>query len=140
MKGAFYGTYDLRPLPPKHWWSATMWEFTNDAERPLTFARTPFSAQPDRHFRTDFGSIPSVCQIIPALQKDRYFYSYLFHDSAYRHHAWYVSIDGSPFARCGITRAQADLWLHEMLLIQGASSLTAATIYRAVRLFGRFAW
>lgn len=139
--GYFTGRYDLTPLPTAHWWSRTRYEFRLPSSDPLTYRRGTIAAQPDRHFISDAGSIPWLVQAIPALQKDRYWRAYGFHDSAYRNHCWYVRSRGDhAFQRRALTRGQADLWLREMLLAEGASEVTALVVYRAVRLCGWIAW
>lgn len=152
--GYFTGRFDLTPRPQSGpWWSKTLYDFRLSPRCPLTYHRGTFRAQPDRHFVTDGGSIPRIVQLIPALQKDRYWRAYAFHDSAYRNGCFYVwkrvsCLNQSTgmveftwrYERRALTRAQADLWLREMLLAEGASIVTARVVYRAVRMFGWIAW
>ena len=140
-RGYLSGTYTLTPRKPDHWWSRTTYDFRLDPIRPLTYIMEMLEAQPDRHFITDGGSIPKLVQVIPAFDATRYCGPYGFHDSAYKNGWWFVRPRGaSLFEQRPITRAQADLWLWDMLIADGATPLTAGIVYRFVRMFGSLCW
>ena len=131
----------LVPRRPRHWWSRPTFDFHLDAVEPLTFCGMGIRAQPDQHFVTDGGSIPHIIQLLPAFDSMRYPKAYAFHDSAYRHHAWYTARPHEiNFHKEPLTREQADGWLRTMLIAEGATQATARTVYRAVRAFGGWCW
>lgn len=136
MTGHFTGVFALYVLPSTGpWWGKTRYEFMSPAIDPLTWHQGGFLWQPDRHFDSDGGSIPRLVQCIPALQKDRYWASYGFHDSHYRYGGVYR--DGLFVKE---SRAKADDRLYDQLLAQGATTATAKTVWGFVRAFGGFAW
>lgn len=141
MRRGFSGTFTLTPRKPEHWWSPTCYDFRLSNVTPLTWHDGTLLAQPDRHFVTDGGSIPKLVQCIPAFDGMRYSRPYAMHDSAYKNHCWYeASLEGVVFRRRPLSRVEADYWLREMLLADGATRATAQTVYRFVRMFGWMAW
>ena len=135
------------------------YEFTLDATQPLMWQGEVAGLwgywQPDRHGRTDLGSVPVPLQAIPGLGKDRFRAAYIFHDSACREGCLYRSAGGGlvthrdsqgnwwasfmdnaePFVRVPVTRAQADAMLYSMIRADRRAWLVqAATIYAGVRI------
>ena len=136
MKGYFTGQFYLFPLPSDGaWWGKVRYEFRLYDPDPLTWHAGGAEWQPDRHFSSDGGTIPRIIQCIPALQKDRYWQSYGFHDSHYRYGGLYRN---GLFIRQG--RKAADQRLYDQLLAEGATVATAKTVWGFVRAFGGFAW
>lgn len=138
----FTGHGELWPYPASsHWWSRTIFEFTNDAVDPLTWHADGLQARPDRHIvETDLGSIPRVVQLIPALSSTRFARSYILHDSAYRFGGWYVRQSDGRFAFVPLSRAEADEWLYRMIRAEGGTDATASTVWAAVRACGWASW
>lgn len=92
----------------------------------------------DRHFFTDWGSIPTILQ--PIIPKDLYL-GYLFHDSAYGHHGlWVCRKSQNIFIFQPLTMTESNKLLYEMMLAQNALSLTANTVYYTLQSMGYFAW
>jgi hypothetical protein len=136
----------------------TKHEFWLDEFAPLTYVQDDgWMIQPDKHFWTDFGSIPLWLQWY--LPKDE-FLGYFPHDSAYQsgkgHGLWFAwlppkvlrdalgDLDASvmmpllkaTFIWLPVTRLYADALLRQMVLSQGCDDDRARQIYRAVRWFG----
>ena len=135
MIGKFTGSFELVPIPPKHWWNSTMYEFRSNPYSPIAYHVGLIEYQPDHHFKTDGGSIPKLVQLIPCFQRDRFWRSYAFHDSAYKHGWIYVNGMQTP-----IYRDQADAMLHDMILVEHGTDTTANTVYAFVRAFGWASW
>lgn len=151
MRTWFTGKYRLVPITPEerarrnipcHWWSRPLFDFILDENDPLTLHRSDcFEAQPCQTFVTDGGSIPKLIQVIPAFDSLRYPASYGFHDSAFKKHCWWTRHrSDAPFVKRQISFTTANCWLRTMLLAEGATSLTARTVYFFVRTIGRLAW
>lgn len=116
-----------------------IFEFTLDAQKPIIFEDGSFNLwQPDKHFFTDWGSIPVFLQwLIP---KDAYL-GYLFHDSGYGHHGlWLKEHKKEKFVFQELGREDVDLLLYNMMMAQEAWKITAETVYKGVRIGGSFAW
>jgi hypothetical protein len=118
----------------------TIFEFEADADFPITYQDERGDLwRTDRHYLTDWGSIPVIVQ--PIICKDAYD-GYLFHDSAYLHHGlwrWpFDSLEGFAFEP--MRREDVDNLLYQMMLTQGAWQITAATVHGALTAFGGFAW
>ena len=95
--------------------------------------------QPDRRFFSDMGSIPISLQW--AIPKDTYLEPYLFHDSAYLHHGlWFRGVDDLCFSFRALTVWESNALLKEMMLAQGAWSITANAVYGAVQACGWAIW
>jgi hypothetical protein len=142
LRDHYTGHGELWPLPSDgKWWRKTRYEFTNDAQDPLTWHAQGLQARPDRHIaETDLGSIPRVVQIIPALSKDRYARSYIMHDSAYLYGGWYVRMADGAFRFVRLSRAEADEWLYRGIIAEGGSVATARTVWASVRAGGWCSW
>jgi hypothetical protein len=134
VTGDFYGRFELIPSTTP-WWASTRYEFRLDPYTPLTWNKGTLHAQPDAHFISDGGTIPRLVQVIPALQKDRYWRSYGFHDSGYRYGGQYER-DGWIFRFNRRSRAFLDNQLFEQLIAEGATLATARTVWLFVRAFG----
>jgi len=137
VRGSFIGHGELWPDQGKlkHWWSQRPYKFTNNEVDPLTFLSSDGAQyQPDRHFSSDGGSIPIFIQAIPAFQHDRYFRSYLFHDSACIHKCVFVKYD-ILFIKQDISRHEANFMLRDMLLAEGATMVTAQMVLAAVEMY-----
>jgi hypothetical protein len=119
-------------------WKVDKWEYFAHPDKPLTFITpTGVEIQPDKHFHTDFGSIPPPLMAFPSLSRTRFFHSYLFHDSGYRHKGLWVR-DSSlvPFAFKKMTRLELDEWLWIWIGSQGGNLVQRSMIYSAVRVGG----
>ena len=94
--------------------------------------------QSDRHFFSDYGSIPKVLQWVPGYDRHQYPYAYLQHDSAYQHQQVYVSsrLDADTYTPCPVTREMADALLCAGLRASDAPERRVAVIWGAVRAFG----
>jgi len=118
-----------------------IYEFTLDEDDPLTFVDTDGTRiQPDRHLaETDMGSVPWLAQL--AIPKDRFLLSFLFHDSAYKHHGLYFAVAGSDlFVFVPLSRKEVDDLLRQMCGAEGAWYQTRAAVYSAVRVGGWASW
>ncbi len=116
-----------------------IFEFSLDSKAPLIFEDKDGNWwMPDRHFFTDWGSIPITLQwLIP---KDTYL-GYLFHDSGYKHHGlWFSEAGYQKFCFKKLTMTQANELLYDMMLAQGAWKVTAITVYDTLQIAGRIAW
>ena len=112
------------------------YEFTLDAQSPLTFAPNPvLYIRPDRHGLTDLGSIPE--QLEPFICRSRFEPSFILHDSACVHQGLYFSAtyDG-PYTFCRISSHSAAKLLRKCVRAEGAFWHTAALVFRAVDRFG----
>lgn len=146
----FAGSYGLHPITPEeckkrglpyHWWNRPYFDFKLDHRHPLTLVTDTFSAQPCMEFVTDGGSIPTLVQLIPAFDRFRYPKAYGFHDNAFKNHIWWVKYPGLPkFVKTEITFVEANYWLREMLLLEGATEATASVVDFFVSTAGRLAW
>lgn len=96
--------------------------------------------QPNRHFTTDFASIPTWLQWMPGLRKDSFLTPFL-HDSAYTERAIWICEPGEDvFKRKSVGRYEADKLLEFGLGAEGANAITRAAYFNAVHLFGGHAW
>jgi hypothetical protein len=93
---------------------------------------------PDKHFFTDWGSIPVLLQwLIP---KDTYL-GYLFHDSSFKHHGlWFCSKGETVWRFQPLTMTQANKLLYQMMRAQQSWPSTALTVYNTLQGVGVFAW
>jgi hypothetical protein len=117
-----------------------LYRFSLTDVNPITFRRDNGELiRCDRHFTTDFGSIPRLCQlIVPAAQ---YRAPFIFHDSAFLHHGEYVKKpDDLCFSFRGLTMRQANERLYEMMIAEGAWWITAQAVLRVLNIAGGFAW
>jgi Protein of unknown function (DUF1353) len=86
---------------------------------------------------TDGLSVPRCVQnIIPATGGD--WFSGVLHDSAYR--GQLEVLQGVEWVKANYTQAEADGLILEAMTSQGIGWLKRQTIYRALRLFGSFAY
>ena len=137
------GRYHLSdPRRVGRWpFSNTVWEFTNDADDPLTIhCRGGWLLRPDRHFLTDGGSIPRILRWV----YDAWCFvrAFLFHDSGYESRGVWVAheLAREQWAFRHMTRQALDLLLRRLVPLDGGSLWDARIIYRAVRMFGWLAW
>lgn len=120
-------------------------EFTLRDDAPLTWHDGDgYSWQPDRHFCTDLGSVPSFVSWVPGYSPHRL--AFLFHDSAYNSvaghgHGLYKRVEGFyEFFFSPLTRRQADDLMRLMLISEGVRPSAARVIWLAVRAFGPRRW
>jgi hypothetical protein len=117
-----------------------LYQFTASMTNPITFRRENGELiQCDRHFTTDFGSIPRLLQpIVPASQ---YRAPFIFHDSAFLHNGEYVKgSDDLVFSFRPLTMSEANERLYEMMRAEGACWITAQSILRVLNVAGGPAW
>lgn len=133
------GGYKLVKIADKRvflWITKAIYEFTLDEHNPLTFLHPGVGfIQPDRHVKTDMGSIPVPLQVF--WPKDRFLLSYLLHDSAYRHGGLYFSDEryrGYSFVK--MEREEVDDLLRYTIKAEGGSRFTRNMIWRGVRIGG----
>jgi len=116
-----------------------IFEFTADDKSPIIFEDHDGNWwMPDKHFFTDWGSIPVCLQIL--IPKDTYL-GYLFHDSAYGHHGlWLMKKGEKEFSFKVLTMTKANDILYQMMMAQDSWKLTATTVYETLQIAGGFAW
>ena len=120
-------------FPP--WRKRTLYEYTADHFKPLTFRLGGIFIQPDRHGYTDMGSVPEMLQFL-FCPKDLHNPSFILHDSACDHHGLYFAsrLQG-PYTFCPISSRRAARLLGQCLWAAGYTR-RAPLVYRAVRRFG----
>ena len=122
-------------------WQKPIREFRLNLAAPLTYVDDAGTKwQPDRHFLTDWGSIPRVCQLMPGYDRER-FVGFLLHDSMCIDHGaghglWCKPQGAHEYHFEAIPSRQAHACLEPMLLADGARPSLAWAIARAVRWFG----
>ena len=151
------------------WWSKPIREVTLSETNPITYVDADgYGWQSDRHFKTDWGSVPRCVQLLPGYDRERYV-GYLLHDSAYNvhdaangHGLWRTktvletSVDASGmisflpvqkflavrenFEFIRLDRGQVDAMLHDMILADGGRKGQANVIRAAVWACGWAAW
>jgi len=139
---AFSGTYKLESCGWSGWlWGKELYEFTNDDADPLTVELDGTLYRPDRHYKSDLGSVPRTLQfILPKyFAKDRYVKSFLLHDQSYLFGSIWVAVHGGWENR-KLTRKQADTMLRDTILCEGGSKANARLIYWGVRMGGFASW
>jgi hypothetical protein len=120
-------------FPP--WRRRTLYEYTADADAPLTFEINGIFVRPDRHGETDMGSVPELLQAL-FCPKDLHNPSFIVHDSACREKGLYfASQHEGPYVFCPISSRRAALLLGQCLYAAGYP-WRAPVVYRAVRRFG----
>lgn len=139
--------------------TTTIWEFTNDPERPLTYHMpNGIEIQPDRHYETDLGSVPAVLQ--PLMANSRFLRSFLLHDSGYEYKGlwcrdraeaaleeadpkfeWmpFVPVVDS-FTYITFSRYQIDRLLYYMIGAEGGNGAQRYTAFHAVNAVGWVKW
>ena len=129
-------------------WGTPVYEFTLDAVNPLTFIQADgVAVQPDRHFFTDWGSIPKAVQLIPGFDAHDWL-AFLFHDSGYQNAGLYFKAPiATGFEFVAMTRLEVDDWMLNGIYAQGATErrerrahFAGPIIYRAVRMFAWAPW
>ena len=142
MSAGFSGQWEATdPEWEGRMWGKPTWEFTNSPTDPLTCELQGTLYRPDNHFRTDYGSVPRLAQVLMPMWFDRarFTRSYIFHDSSYAHGGVWVGITGGwKFHK--LTRKQADQLLRDMVRLEGGSRGAASAIYWGVRVGGRWSW
>jgi hypothetical protein len=131
----------IRDDPYLKVFTKTIYEFTLDPILPLTFHATDGTRiQPDRHLaETDKGSVPLSLQIF--IPKDRFLFSFLMHDSGYKHGGLYVARKGSQeFKFEPMSRLDLDTWLKMMVGAENGNLVQRSAIYNGVRLGGWASW
>jgi hypothetical protein len=116
-----------------------IFEFTADPQSPIIFEDHDGNWWlTDKHFFTDWGSIPIVLQVL--IPKDTYL-GYLFHDASFGHHGlWFLKKGSTEIVFKELTMTQANDILYQMMMAQGAWKITAATVYETLQLAGSAAW
>lgn len=88
---------------------------------------------------TDGLSVPSAVQnIIPAVGEA--WWSGVLHDSAYRSTLQVWNDTAQDWIKADVTQEKADSLILEAMETQGVGLIKRRTIYRALRMFGGFAW
>lgn len=126
----------IRQVSWGYFWKVDEWEYFANPDRPLTYiAPSGLEIQPDKHFFTDFGSIPPPLMAFPSLSRTRFFHSYLFHDSGCRHKGlWMRDSCYGPFTFRKLTRLEMDEWLSIWIGAQHGNATQRAMIYAGVRI------
>jgi len=116
-------------------WKVDIWEYFTNPGYPLTHIQPDGTrTQPDRHFITDFGSIPPPLMSFPSFSRTRFIHAYLMHDSGYKHGwLWTMKPGTVAYVFTLYTKAQMDDLLLMWLGAEGANYVQRHTIYRAVR-------
>ena len=104
-----------------------------------------YSAQDESLYRVPVGSttdglsVPSAVQnIIPAVGDA--WWSGVLHDSAYRATLQIWCNSTQDWIPANVTQEKADALILEAMETQGVGIVKRHTIYRALRMFGGFAW
>lgn len=123
-----------------------VWEFKLDAGAPLTFVLPDGTEiEPDKHFLTDLGSIPTPVQVwIP---KDDCL-AYMLHDSGYRDGGLWVREPGQTWEFRHMGRDEVDTLLWRFYMAQWWAdpdtnpcyAAKARAIYAAVRAVSWVPW
>ena len=127
-------------------WKVDIWEYFADTMKPLTYVCPPgivlggihlpegTQLQPDRHFITDFGSIPPPLMALPSFSRTRFIHSYLSHDSGYKIGGVYILYPQETlFHFMPLSKEDMDNLLLVWCGAEGANYVQRHTIYRAVR-------
>lgn len=121
-------------------WTREIYEITIDRKNPLVYVDEAGAWwMTDRHYTTDFGSIPPPLQSIPGMDRERHRFPYLFHDSAYQEGGLWKSLDsGRTWRFHELARVEADKMLSEMIRhdLEPGGAITRLTIFWGVRLGG----
>jgi hypothetical protein len=119
-----------------YFWKVDEWIYYADPINPMTYvAPNGDQVQPDKHFKTDFGSIPPPMMAMPSLSRTRFIHSYLLHDSGCRHHGlWFKRPNETLFTFRGVTREECDLLLFNCIGAEGGNAFQRSMIYRGVRI------
>jgi hypothetical protein len=123
-----------------YFWQRQIYEITIDDRNPLAFVdEFGFWWMTDRHYFTDFGSIPPPLQNIPGLDRERHRFPFLFHDSAYQERGLWRSPDcGENWRFIEMARVEADAFLSKTIrydIIPGGT-INRGSIFWGVRLGG----
>lgn len=134
--------YTLVKIPGTN--DPAMYEFQIDFMHPLEYhIRAGGVFQPDRHWKTDMGSIPVFIQALTGINKDSFLLSFLLHDCACIHKGLFWKYPGAAgFIFRPLNRATRDELLRDCIRAEGGSWLQAQAVYRAVRLYAicTFQW
>ena len=104
-----------------------------------------YSAQDGELYRVPIGSttdglsVPKIVQnIIPAVGSA--WWSGVIHDACYRATIQIWENETQDWMPANVTQQKADALILEAMETQGIGLVKRQTIYRALRMFGRFAW
>jgi hypothetical protein len=119
-----------------YFWKVDEWIYYADPIKPMTYvAPNGDEVQPDKHFHTDFGSIPPPLLAFPSLSRTRFIHSYLMHDSGYRHGGlWYRRPGASIFTFIGMSKQDCDDFMVTCIGAEGGNAMQRAMIYTGVRM------
>jgi len=137
------GRVPLDPRGRRGWWPfrRTIWEYTADPADPLTIhCDGGWLISPDKHFETDGGSIPRPLWII--YDPWTWAAAFVVHDSGYEGRTLWFAHEFAPerWEERAVTRAEMDGLLRRVVRLTGGTLVDSRVIYRAVRLFGWWAW
>jgi len=122
-------------------WTKEIYEITTSKTHPLTFVDDVGNWWIcDRHYWTDFGSIPPPLQSIPSFDRERHKFPYMFHDNSYQEKGlWWSQDSGITWAFMPMSRLVCDLFLSKMIKydIRPSNRFDRWLIYNAVRLGGQ---
>jgi len=117
---------------------------TQDGLNDILLSVLDYTSADGRQFRCPIGgttdglSVPRCVQnIIPATGGD--WFSGVLHDSGYRNQLLVYTGDGS-WSIANLSQAECDALILEAMETQGVSWIARHTIYRALRIAGRFAF
>ena len=151
-----YGHFvNTSPIPLEwlraEWWGphffgmgyqVDIWEYTapRNVEKRLTWISPEgHKVQLDRHFETDFGSIPPPLGVFPSLTRTRFLPPFLFHDSGCQHGGLWIEKAGTNgFVFYDMTRLELDRLLRVWVGAWGGNALQRCEIYTGVRIGAPF--
>jgi len=127
---------DAKGLPKYNkglvWYRIPLFDYQENPGYPLIYTDTQGNQYSlDRHFETDGGSIPSLCQTIPFANLNPFNFprAYLFHDSAYQYGGLYIKYAGETgFKFRLMTRKETDGSMPDWLYYDGANWWTRRVI------------
>jgi hypothetical protein len=121
-------------------WQRQIYEITIAKHNPLVYVDEAGAWwMTDRHYFTDWGSVPPPLQSIPGLDRERHRFPFLFHDSGYQEGGLWRSTDsGRTWLFIELARVEVDKMLAEMIRhdIEPGGTVNRLAIFWGVRLGG----
>mgnify|MGYP001566276374 CR=1 FL=1 len=139
---------------PGSLWKVDIWEYTAHRKRPMEYVlphefilengtRLPAGThiQPDRHFLTDFGTVPPFFNGFPSLTRTRFLGPFIIHDSVCRYGGLWIILPTEDVAHFVVfSRLNGDDLLRLMVgSVPWNGNLAQRTmIYSGVRIGAKF--
>lgn len=100
-----------------YFWTKQIYEITSNENHPLMFVDEEKNQwRCDKHYWSDFGSIPPPFQGVPGLDRERHKFPYMFHDNAYQEMGLWKRLKGEEkWNFTPLTRMECDLFLCRMI-------------------------